>query len=95
MDTSTPQSNNASVIEKREEPTPPFNDEHPLGVGQQCFKCGAYNDLEAGTCWHCSSDLTHSMVETPGVVESVMATGEEEGLRSIPAATPSDSNSNS
>ena len=49
----------------------PFNDEHPIGIGQQCFKCGAYNELEAQTCWNCSSELTNSAVETPGVVESI------------------------
>jgi hypothetical protein len=40
--------------------------EHPLGVGQQCFKCGAYNDLDAETCWSCSQPLT----ETPAATES-------------------------
>lgn len=52
----------------------PFNDEHPIGIGQQCFKCGAYNELEAQTCWNCSAELTHTAVETPGVVESVQPT---------------------
>ena len=49
----------------------PSSPEHPVGVGQQCFKCGAYNDIDAETCWNCSEKLTHSMTETPGVVESV------------------------
>jgi hypothetical protein len=58
--------------------TPPFDDEHPLGIGQQCFKCGAYNEVESQTCWNCSSDLSNSVVETPGIVESVMPTDDED-----------------
>jgi hypothetical protein len=61
----------------------PFNDEHPLGVGQQCFKCGAYNDFEAESCWNCSSELTRSVAETPGVVESVLPTEGDDVLPSI------------
>ena len=60
------------------EEMPPFNEEHPLGVGQQCTKCGAYNDLEADACWNCGTEISHSMTETPGIVESVMATDTEE-----------------
>lgn len=54
----------------------PFNDAHPIGIGQQCFKCGAYNELEAESCWNCSSELSRTATETPGVVESVLATEE-------------------
>lgn len=66
-----------------EDYTPPFNDEHPLGIGQQCFKCGAYNEIEAQTCWNCSSELPRSAVETPGIVESVLPTEGDETLPSI------------
>jgi hypothetical protein len=37
--------------------TSPASAEHPVGVGKQCALCGAYNDLEAETCWHCSRPL--------------------------------------
>jgi hypothetical protein len=66
-----------------EDYTPPFNDEHPLGIGQQCFKCGAYNEVESQTCWNCSSELPRSAVETPGIVESVLPTEDDEALPRI------------
>jgi uncharacterized OB-fold protein len=66
-----------------EEYTPPFDDEHPLGIGQQCFKCGAYNEIESQTCWNCSSDLTNSVAETPGIVESVLPSEGDETMPSI------------
>jgi hypothetical protein len=72
---------------------PPFNDEHPLGVGQQCFTCGAYNDLEAETCWNCSKELTPTMVETPGIVESVQPVGTGETAEGIPTGETTETGS--
>jgi hypothetical protein len=69
-----------------EEDLPPFDDEHPIGVGEQCFNCGAYNQPEAQTCWNCSSDLTHAAAQTPGVVESVLP-AEDETLPNIGSPT--------
>lgn len=69
-----------------EEDLPPFDDEHPIGVGEQCFNCGAYNQPETQTCWNCSSDLTHAAAQTPGVVESVLPK-EDETLPSIDTPT--------
>jgi hypothetical protein len=63
----------------------PFNEEHPIGIGQQCFKCGAYNEVEADVCWNCSSELSRTAVETPGVVESILPDEEV-----TPIATPTD-----
>lgn len=73
----------AAQIRGTENDTPPFNDEHPLGTGQQCFICGAYNDVEEKNCWNCSTELTHSMVETPGIVDSVHPPETDDTLKSI------------
>lgn len=69
---------------------PPFNAEHPLGVGQQCYKCGAYNDLEAESCWNCGETLTHSMAETPGGVndQTVETVSTDETTDSDGGASP-------
>jgi hypothetical protein len=71
---------------------PPFNDEHPIGVGQQCFKCGAYNELDAQICWNCSEELTPTMRQTPGIIESVQPVGTGETPERIPndETTPTD-----
>ena len=37
--------------------TSPASAEHPVGVGKQCAMCGAYNELDATTCWQCSREL--------------------------------------
>jgi hypothetical protein len=68
-ETDTVDTSSTEVIRGVDSPEemPPFNDEHPIGVGQQCYKCGAYNDLEAETCWNCGEELSRAMVETPGV----------------------------
>lgn len=75
---------NVAVAPETDQSTPPFNDEHPLGIGQQCFKCGAYNEVGAATCWNCDAELSSTATETPGIVESVQP-ADEDALPTISA----------